>query len=96
LGSHIEQDRNNGLVRYEIRGAFGQTFQGTVNPVGLNIQDFKDMPLEYLEDLKASVKVGEGKSDKEPLGVLDRPYHDKPNYHSKDLRMEPQVEQWVA
>ena len=89
-------------MRYEIRGAFDQTFRGGVTPDGLDIQNFKDSRVDYLEGLKVVVRAGGGKSrsskslHEKTLPVQDRPYHDKQDYHSKDLRIEPQVEQWVA
>jgi hypothetical protein len=83
----------------EIRGVFGPTFTGTVTPEGLDSLDFKDASSEHLEDLRVAVRAGGGEEKSKlskPSSTRDRPYHAKQNIHGKDLRNDPQVEQWVA
>ncbi len=97
LGVYLERDTKTEAVRYEIRGAFDQTFQGSVTQYGLDLQDFKDVSIEHLEDLKAAIRPkGKKSKSSKSLSVQDRPYHAKQDNHGKDLRIEPQVEQWVA
>jgi hypothetical protein len=99
LGVYLERDKKTETVRYEIRGAFDQTFQGSITLDGFGLQDFKDVSIEHLEDLKAAVRTDRKKKSKS-LIVQDRPYHAEQDVkqccHSKDQRNEPQVEQWVA
>ena len=84
LGVYLERDKKTEAVKYEIRGAFDQTFHGSVTLNGFGLQDFMDASIEHLEDLKAAFKS---------LDTRDRPYHAKQNIHGKDQRKEPQVEQ---
>lgn len=100
-GVYLERDNKTEGVKYEIRGAFDQICQGRLTSDGLDLQDFKDISIDYLEDLKAAIKLEEKKSkSSRSSNVLDRPYHVKQGVkqscHGKDLRIEPQDEQWVA
>ena len=88
LGVYLERDKKTGAVKYEIRGVFGKTFLGEVTPDGLDILNFKDISVEHLKDLKEAIKSKPSRSD--------RPYHAQQDIHGKDLRNDPQVEQWVA
>lgn len=67
LGVYVERMKD-GVIRYEIRGAFNQTFQGTLTTDGLDILDYRDVNVEHLEELKEAVK-GKGKqSEQDPSG----------------------------
>lgn len=92
LGVYLERGEKSEAISYEIRGVFGQTYTGTVTP---DLQDFKDVALRHLEDLKAAVKVGNTKESKS-RSTKDSPHQAKLNSAGKDWRNDPQVEQWVA
>jgi len=97
LGVYLERDKKTGIVKYEIRGAFDQTFEGSVTPDGNDPQGFNGASIEHIEDLKVAVKPkGQNSKSSRSSIVQDRPYHDKQDCHRKDQRHEPQVEQWVA
>jgi hypothetical protein len=93
FGVYLERDKKTEAVKYEIRGAFNQTFQGEVTSDGVDLQDFKDVATEHLEELKVAVKTGKSKTSKSSSGGLGRPYHAKQNIHGKDRCNDPQVEQ---
>ena len=93
LGVYLERDQKNAVVRHEIQGAFNQTFRVEITYDGVDLQDFKDVTTEHLEDLKVAVKTGKSKTSKSSTGRLGRPYHAKQNIHGKDRCNDPQVEQ---
>jgi len=56
LGVYVEKKPDSGVIRYEIRGTFDQTFKGTLTPDGLDILDLPDVSVEHLEALKGAVR----------------------------------------
>jgi len=68
LGVYVGKDKD-GHIHYEVRGAFNQTFRGTVTPDRPDMLDYRDVNVEHLEELQEAVGGKGGMHKQTNLGI---------------------------